>query len=113
MAGSPGADPHTPSNLRKEDPMGKYILIATSAATEGQEAEFDRWYDEVHLPQGCAIPGIQSARRFAASPASPMPVPAPVVAVYEIETDDPAGVMADLLRRAGGGELTMSGALDG
>lgn len=28
------------------------------------EAQYHRWYNEVHLPEVLAIPGIRSARRF-------------------------------------------------
>ena len=30
----------------------------------GHEAEFDRWYNEEHLPERLEIPGYVSARRF-------------------------------------------------
>jgi hypothetical protein len=92
--------------------MARLILIATSGAQPGREADFNRWYDEVHAPQVCSIPGVVSCRRYRQSAQSPLPAPAPFLAIYEIETDDPKAVMGELLRRASKGELTQSSALD-
>jgi hypothetical protein len=43
------------------------------------EAAFNRWYDEVHLPELLACPGWLSARRYTALDGGPK-----YVAVYEI-----------------------------
>lgn len=92
--------------------MAKLVLVATSSAQEGRDDDYNAWYDEVHLADVCAIPGVISGRRFTASPASPYPVPASYLAIYEIETDDPAGVMAELRSRAASGQMKMTDSLD-
>lgn len=92
--------------------MGKYILVVPSAAQPGQDDAYNHWYDTVHLGDLLAIPGVTSGRRFAASPASPNQPPAPYLAVYEIEAEDPAAVLAELGRRASSGEMQISPALD-
>jgi hypothetical protein len=38
--------------------------VFSDAVSPEHEAEFARWYAEVHVPDVCAIPGIVSARRF-------------------------------------------------
>lgn len=92
--------------------MGKYVLVATSGAVDGRDDEFNAWYDAHHLGDVCAVPGVISGRRFNACPASPAETPAPYLAIYEIETDDPAGVMAELSRRARSGEMLMTDSID-
>lgn len=42
---------------------GGLLVNAMSAAPEG-EAEFNRWYDEEHIPALSAVPGTLLARRF-------------------------------------------------
>ena len=44
--------------------IGRTILLVMMDVEEGHEAEFDRWYNEEHLPERMEIPGYVSARRF-------------------------------------------------
>ena len=44
--------------------IGTTIMIVMMDVEEGHEAEFDRWYNEEHLPERMEIPGYISARRF-------------------------------------------------
>lgn len=92
--------------------MGKYILVIPSAAHVGQDDDYNRWYDDVHLADVCAVPGVVSGRRYDALSTSPATPPAPYLAIYEIETDDPNAVIAELGRRIGSGEASLSPALD-
>ena len=92
--------------------MGSYILVVPSSAMPGEDAAYNDWYDAVHLDEVCAVPGIVSGRRYEPDPASPSPAEADYLAIYDIETDDPAAVLAELQRRAGAGEIGISPALD-
>jgi hypothetical protein len=92
--------------------MGKYLLVVPSSAKAGQDDAYDHWYDTEHLRDVCAIPGVTAGRRYDALPTSPNPPPATSMAIYEIETDDPMTVMAELGRRVGSGEAKISPALD-
>ena len=47
------------------------------------EAEFNRWYDEEHIPQKLATPGFRSARRFASHDHAGR-----YLAVYEVDGAD-------------------------
>ena len=73
--------------------MARYMLIAMNGPTdgEGDEAAYNRWYDEVHVPDLEAIDGVLSARRFEV--VRRHRAPWPYVAVYEIETDDVDALM--------------------
>ena len=44
--------------------IGNTILVVMMDVESGREAEFDRWYNEEHLPERLEIPGYVSARRF-------------------------------------------------
>jgi hypothetical protein len=92
--------------------MANYILVVPSSAKAGKDDDYNRWYDETHLGDLLAIPGVKSGKRYDADPASPNTPDANYVAVYEIETDDPGAVMAELGRRAMAGEMEISPALD-
>ncbi len=92
--------------------MASYALVVTSSAKDGRDDEYNDWYDSTHLADICAIPGVVSGRRLEASPASPNATPSTYLAIYEIETDDPAAVMAELGRRAQAGLMPVSDALD-
>ena len=78
----------------------------------GQDEAYNRWYDERHLRDVCAIPGIVSGSRYEPDPATPSAAEADYLAIYRIETDDPAAVLAELTRRAQAGEMEISPALD-
>ena len=45
-------------------PIGGTVLVVTMEVDPADEAEFNRWYNEQHLPERMAIPGYVSARRF-------------------------------------------------
>ena len=43
------------------------LLIVTAEVDAEVEAEWNRWYDEVHLPDALACPGVLSGRRYLSS----------------------------------------------
>jgi len=90
--------------------MAKYIMVVESNPTPGDDAEYNKWYDEIHIPEVCAIPGITGGRRYASDPAAPGE--RPYLAIYDMETDDPQKVMSELTSRAGSGALRMTPTID-
>jgi hypothetical protein len=92
--------------------MGKYLLVVPSSALEGQDDAYNHWYDEVHLVDLLAVPGVTSGRRYDSAPTSPNPTPGAYLAVYELELDDPMTVFQEIGKRAKSGEMKMSTALD-
>ena len=44
--------------------VGSTILVVTMDVDPEDEAEFNKWYNEQHLPERMEIPGYVSARRF-------------------------------------------------
>ena len=91
--------------------MTHYCFVVISNPVAGQEEEYNRWYTDQHLPDVLAIPGIVGAQRFKlAQPKSDLP--GGYLALYDIETNDPQAVMAELERRSGTPQMVMSEALD-
>lgn len=79
--------------------MAKYLLLALNGPTkgEGDEATYNRWYDETHLPGFRNIDTIKSVRRYKVlNGKMPGMENWPYIAAYEIETDDLPGTMARL-----------------
>jgi hypothetical protein len=81
--------------------------------TPGHEAEFDRWYDEIHVPDLLRIPGIVGVSRAAVADQQMVTLATGelqhgdaaqvrfrFLAVYAFETDDPRGVLEEVRVRA-------------
>ena len=45
-------------------PVGTTVLVVTMDVDPEDEAEFNKWYNEQHLPERMEIPGYVGARRF-------------------------------------------------
>lgn len=77
--------------------MAKHILMALNGAKPGEEAEFERWYDAVHIPEILSIPGFVSARRFRIVNTNVQGGGGwSNMSLYEIETDDLPGALGAL-----------------
>lgn len=87
-------------------------MVVTSGAKDGRDEEYNAWYDGTHLADILSLDGVTSGRRYDATSPSPHPQPAPYLAIYEIEADDPGTVLAELTRRAEAGEFSLSDALN-
>jgi hypothetical protein len=46
------------------DRLPNCLLIVTAEVDAAVEAEWNRWYDEVHLPDALACPGVLRGRRY-------------------------------------------------
>ena len=55
--------PHNNKEIPSQN-IGNTVLVVTMEVDEADEAEFNKWYNEQHLPERMAIPGYVSARRF-------------------------------------------------
>jgi hypothetical protein len=79
--------------------MAKHILMAFSNPRPGTDAEFNKWYDEVHLQEILRVKGYVSAQRFCVSDSQMVGRAGPVhkyLTIYEIETDDLKQTLTDL-----------------
>jgi hypothetical protein len=75
--------------------MARYLLLALNGPTpDGDEAVFNDWYDNVHVPDLEALDGVLAARRFKVMQSNG--TSHPYLAAYEIETEDLGKVMEDM-----------------
>jgi hypothetical protein len=89
----------------------KTTLIVLTSPAEGREDEFNDWYDNTHLAEFTALPGVVSGQRFNAAPSGPKGKQS-YAAIYELD-GDPAEVMAAMDRAIKNGEMHMTDAIDG
>jgi hypothetical protein len=74
------------------------IYLETMPVSPDREADYHKWYNDVHLAEIVSVDGIVSARRFA-----PTDGKGPFIAIYELDCDDLDAVVQRL------GELGASG----
>ena len=86
--------------------MSDYTLIVFTSPVEGREDEYNKWYDEVHLPEFSSLPGIISGKRY--NVAGDQPVWA---AIYELSAP-PAEVFKAMNAAVKDGSMHMSDAMD-
>lgn len=68
--------------------MAIFNLIVFMGPVEGKEDEFNKWYDEDHVPHALGLTGFKSGRRFRTGPDyMGRQAPAGYAALYEIEAD--------------------------
>jgi len=87
-------------------------FLVFSNPAEGREDEYNRWYDQVHLGEVKAVPGVEAARRYHVKPLGDGAPRHRYLAVYDLSGDDPAATLGRILARAQGGGFRMSDALD-
>lgn len=91
--------------------MPKYKLVVMSKPVKGREAEYNDWYQNVHLRDILSC-GFNAAQRFRLADAVANAKPFPYMAIYEAEVDDPKALIQNLINRSSSGEIAISDALD-
>ena len=85
----------------------EYTLIVYTSPADGREDDYNTWYDDVHLAEFSALPGVISGRRFkVAGDGRPQ-----YAAVYELSSH-PDQVMAAMNDAIKDGSMHMSDAID-
>jgi hypothetical protein len=81
---------------------------------EGKEQEFNDWYDNQHIRDVLAVPGIVSAQRLKAadSQLGNRSSPYRYLAVYEVEVENLKDVIAAIVERGSTGKMPRSDAMD-
>jgi hypothetical protein len=93
--------------------MAKGIMVVQSSPVSAdREDEFNDWYDNIHVPEICAVPGFVSARRFKVPGTGEGDGGLPeYLAIYEIEADDLSGPPAEWRARSSARRTTGTTAL--
>ena len=78
--------------------ISKELLLVTASIDPSVEEQWNRWYNEVHLPEIAACPGFRSAQRYVSHDAQGRRY----IAIYEL--DSPAALeTAEFAARRGWG----------
>lgn len=86
--------------------LKKHVLhVESYPATPDMAEEFNKWYEEVHVPEIVALDGFVAARRWA-----PAEADGPYVTQYELE-GDPHAAVANIRAASAAGKLNMSATL--
>jgi heme-degrading monooxygenase HmoA len=93
----------------------RHLAVVLSNSTPGQDAEFNNWYNNTHIPQISSVPGFVRARRYRASDLrydERVPVsPYQYLTLWDIEGDFAAALAArQEAHRAG--KIDMTSAID-
>jgi hypothetical protein len=92
--------------------MRKFKLIALTTPVAGKEKEFHAWYQDRHLPQLVAFPGMKGAQRYKLTQKLMGSDSNPWLAIYDLETDDPVAFLGAVGAAAAAGKLTQTDASD-
>ena len=67
--------------------MAKWLLLVETNSTDAaREAEFNEWYDKIHVPDILEAPGVIRATRY--ENPKPQEGKGKFLAIYEIESDN-------------------------
>ncbi len=81
--------------------MAKYVFVVLSnSVSDDADDEFNEWYSGIHVPDFLQFDSVLSARRFTRAEHQFLPSDDALgrryLAIYEVETDDPAALFEDV-----------------
>ncbi len=89
--------------------MPKYkMLVFSDVAKGGDEANYNKWYNDQHIPDVCRIDGFTGAQRFK----NTIDGITNYLAIYEVDAPDAAAAIANLTSKAGTDEMVMTDDID-
>jgi hypothetical protein len=93
--------------------MPTYYFMVLSNPADGQEDEFNSWYDEEHIEDLLSVEGITSAQRYRFAALGPGQDEAAYryAAIYEAEADDVATAQQNLMTALTSGRFARSDAI--
>ena len=87
-------------------------LVALTTPLPGKEDEYHDWYNNVHLPELVNGLGMLGASRYELVAKMSGADANTYLAIYDVETDDPAGFLGKVGAFAQSGGMTMSDSQD-
>ncbi len=76
--------------------MPKFQVLVMSEPTEGNEDEFNDWYENTHLDEVISSTGWSRAQRFGLAAQAGLECPRTYLAAYEAEAEDAEAVLRRL-----------------
>ncbi|SNR57174.1 DUF4286 family protein [Actinomadura mexicana] len=93
--------------------MANHVFVVLTQPADGMTAEFNRWYDTVHIPDVLKIPDFVAVQRFRFVPQRSGDEPLrPYLALYETETEDIRETHARLAAVAGTDRMPFDPSID-
>lgn len=89
----------------------RFLFVIATRPVEGRAAEFEQYYEEQHIADLLAVPGIMSASRYRVLTGHADWLGASL-GIYEVEAEDAGSVMAEMASRYGTDRMPRSGAVD-
>lgn len=86
--------------------MPKCKLIALTTPLPGKEDEYHDWYQNTHLPELVNLFNMEGAQRFELVAKLMGEDSNPYLAIYDIDTDDPGALLAQMGEAAQSGKMT-------
>jgi len=74
----------------------RHLVLILTEPTEGQDAQFNDYYENLHLDEVLATTNLQTAQRFKLVEQAGESCPLPYLALYETTADDPVEVLKNL-----------------
>ena len=74
----------------------KHLILILTEPTEGNEDEYNNYYENLHLKEVLETTELQTAQRFKLAAQAGEDCPLPYLAVYETEADNAEQVIANL-----------------
>ena len=92
----------------------RYKMVVFTNAVEGQDKDFNDWYQNTHLKQIVSIKPFVAAQRFRfnTSIVPGGPDPARYMAIYDIETDDIGAALNEMNDLAASGRMPLPDSMD-
>ena len=92
--------------------MPAYQVHVLTNPVPGKEAEFTKWYDEVHVPEIIATEGFVTGQRFEIKSHNGAAPAHRFLAIYDVTPGhDPAVALADIVARTQDGRFTATDAM--
>lgn len=79
------------------------LVVGTTCTEPGKDQEFNRWFNEVHIPEVLKVPGMLSAERFE-SIDTPSDFPK-YLAIYQLADEQAVKAFKGHLKRQKAGEI--------
>lgn len=93
--------------------MEKYVVMIKSNAAPGRDADYEDWYNNIHLDEILRLPGFVSGRQFRVRNENGVEHSAfSHVALFEIESEDVDATLGNLRSTFTSGAMTLTDALD-
>lgn len=94
--------------------MKHHLFVVAAYAKDGRVRELGEWYENQHIPDLLAIPGIVKATRYEAQAVKlPPGVATPdCVTIYEFDAADPMSIIGEMGKRTETGVIQFTDAMD-